>query len=492
MVHDDRSEPSESSSERTKGRGTTAPIRRRRPPPTIAERVATGRSARAVSPRSAHGAWSPPPARRDPIDILLDQAADRVPDLVPIRHGRMAASSFSFYRGAAAVMAADLAPAPPTGLTVQLCGDAHLANFGGFAAPDRRLVFSVNDFDETLPGPFEWDLKRLVASLAVVGRERGFTVAKREQIVLTASRTYRDMVRDFALMPSLDVWYARLDVAEIARRWGAVANARELREFERATNKAKSKDNRRAMLKLTEVVDGEPIFINRPPLVVRLAELTGPAEADRWVRGAQQLLHSYVATLSRDRQRLVERFRFADIARKVVGVGSVGTRDWVVLLLGRSDDDPLLLQFKEAQPSVLEPYLGASSYRHHGRRVVEGQRLMQAASDILLGWERTAELDGTHRDYYVRQLWDRKGTAVIEQMSARGLLLYGSFCAWTLARAHARSGDPVAIDAYLGRSDVFDRSMVAFAETYAEQSDRDHSSLVAAIRTGRVEAVRGV
>ncbi|MET0144874.1 MAG: DUF2252 domain-containing protein [Ilumatobacteraceae bacterium] len=468
--------------------------RRSRTAPTVPERAARGRAARSGSPRSAHGDWVAPPDRRAALDILEQQARSRVADLVPIRYGRMAASPFAFYRGAAAVMAADLAvAAPSTGLIVQLCGDAHLANFGAFASPDRRLVFSINDFDETLPGPFEWDVKRMVASFAIAGRGRGFSESKRCGITSAAVRTYREAMREFAAMGSLDVWYTRLDTAEMVRRWGALAGPHEIRAFERAATRARSKDSRQAMVKLTEVVDGDRRFISRPPLVERLADLVDDEdEAGQWLARAGSLLSSYTATLSRDRQILMKRYRFVDIARKVVGVGSVGTRDWVVLMLGRDDDDPLLLQFKEADTSVLEPFAGASPYRQHGRRVVEGQRLMQAASDILLGWQRTSELDGTHRDYYVRQLWDRKGGVVVDEMTARGLALYASFCGWTLARAHARSGDAVAIDAYLGPSDLFDRSMTSFAEIYADQSGHDHDELRAAIAAGAVDAVTGV
>ncbi|MET0577208.1 MAG: DUF2252 family protein, partial [Ilumatobacteraceae bacterium] len=332
-----------------------------------------------------------------------------------------------------------------------------------------------------------------VASFAIAGRGRGFSESKRCGITSAAARTYREAMREFAAMGSLDVWYTRLDTAEMVRRWGALAGPHEIRAFERAATRARSKDSRQAMVKLTEVVDGDRRFISRPPLVERLADLVDDEdEAGQWLARAGSLLSSYTATLSRDRQILMKRYRFVDIARKVVGVGSVGTRDWVVLMLGRDDDDPLLLQFKEADTSVLEPFAGASPYRQHGRRVVEGQRLMQAASDILLGWQRTSELDGTHRDYYVRQLWDRKGGVVVDEMTARGLALYASFCGWTLARAHARSGDAVAIDAYLGPSDLFDRSMTSFAEIYADQSGHDHDELRAAIAAGAVDAVTGV
>ena len=458
---------------------------------TLAERVAAGRRARNLAPRSAHGLWTPV-AGRDPLAVLAAQGRTRIPELMPIRMGRMAASEFAFYRGAAAVMAADLAPAPRTGLQVQLCGDAHLVNFGAFAAPDRRLVFSVNDFDETLPGPFEWDVKRLVASFAVVGLERGLSAARREAIVAAVSRSYCEAMREFAAMGSMAVWYARLDARQLIERWGALAGTKEIRALEQTIAQARAKDSLRAMTRLTEVAGGERRFVSRPPLVVRLADLIGGAAADHVIGDTDRLLGSYLATLSSDRRALMARFRVVDLARKVVGVGSVGTRDWIALLLGRDGDDPLLLQFKEAEASVLEPYLGPCVYDNHGQRVVEGQRLMQAASDVLLGWQRSSRLDGTTRHYYVRQLWDDKGTADVGALTQHGLTLYGSFCGWTLARAHARSGDPVAIDAYLGVSDTFDRAMIVFAETYAAESARDHNALRRAIAAGRVEAVAGV
>jgi uncharacterized protein (DUF2252 family) len=426
------------------------------------------------------------------MDTLEEQATTRVAELIPIRYGRMVASPFAFYRGAAAIMAADLAGAPRTGLDAQLCGDAHLSNFGAFAAPDRRLVFSINDFDETLAGPFEWDLKRLVASFAVAGREREFAPSKRTDIELAVVRSYREAMRSFADMSSLELWYARLDVDDILRRWGREAGAKELRNFRRATTKAESKTTLRATSKLTQVVDGRPQFVSDPPVLVRLEDLLPSDEATRFRATTDKLLRSYTSTLSDDRRVLVDRFRFADMARKVVGVGSVGTRAWVVLMLGRDDDDPLLLQFKEAQASVLEPHLGSGPYRHHGQRVVEGQRLMQAASDVLLGWQRTSGLDGVQRDFFVRQLWDKKGSAVVEQMTERGMTVYASICGWTLARAHARSGDAIAIAAYLGSGEAFDRAMADFAESYADQNERDHAELRRAIVDGEVEAVNDV
>jgi uncharacterized protein (DUF2252 family) len=464
---------------------------RRQAEDTVEDRVAIGRAARVEAPRSAHGTWQPA-AGRDPLAILEAEARGRIAALVPIRYGRMAASPVAFYRGAAGIMAADLAAMPRTGLVAQLCGDAHLANFGGFAAPDRRLVFSLNDFDETHPGPFEWDVQRLVASLEVAGRDRGFSEGRRESIVLAAVRTYREAMAGFATMPTLDVWYTRLDARQLYSRWGASAGAKEARAMERAVARARARDHERAQIKLTEVVDGARRFVDRPPLLVRLADLDDLDASDRMLVGTDRLMRAYASTLSRDRQALLARFRLVDVARKVVGVGSVGTRDWVVLLVGRDHGDPLILQFKEAQASVLEGALGRSAYRHHGRRVVEGQRLMQAASDILLGWQREQGVDGIHRDYYVRQLWDSKATADIESLTAHGLALYASFCGWTLARAHARSGDPVAIASYLGTSGTFDRAMVRFAESYADQNGRDHEALRLAIAAGRIEAHVGI
>jgi uncharacterized protein (DUF2252 family) len=470
---------------------TAAPPRRRgHQHPTADERAAAGRAARAVVPRSSLGAWEPAANREPAITTLQRQAETRVPELLPIRYGRMVASPFAFYRGAAAIMAADLAGAPRTGLEVQLCGDAHLSNFGAFAAPDRRLVFSLNDFDESLPGPFEWDVKRLVASFAVVGRQLGFSAQKRRSIVMAAAAAYRRAMRSFAGMSSLDVWYTRLDVEEIARRFGASARAKQM--IDRNAAKAASKDSLKALAKLTRTVDGTPQFIDDPPVLSRLEELVGPEEATRLKATADALVRSYKATLPDDRRVLLDRYRFVDIARKVVGVGSVGTRAWVVLMLGRDGEDPLMLQVKEAQTSVLEPHLGASRYKHHGQRVVEGQRLMQAASDILLGWVRGTGIDGVSRDFFIRQLWDSKGSAEVELMHARGLTTYANLCGWTLARAHARSGDPVAIASYVGGSDTFDGALADFAEAYADQNERDHAALQQAIAEGSITATFGV
>ena len=407
---------------------------------TIAERAARGKAARAEVPRSVHADWEPPPHRPDPVLLLEEQAQTRVPELVPIRYGRMLVSPFTFFRGAAYLMASDLAGGPRTGLHAQLCGDAHLSNFGMFAAPDRRMVFSINDLDETLPGPFEWDLKRLVASFAVAGRDRGFDEAQRHAISRTVTKAYREGMGNFAAMRTLDLWYSRLDVVEAAGRLAERVSRKAVKRFESNLAKARSKDSLRAFDKLTHLVDGEPRIISEPPLIVPIEELVAPAEYDRLEEAVRTVLRSYRRTLAGDRRRLLERFRYAHGARKVVGVGSVGTRAWIVLLLGHDNSDPLFLQMKEAEASVLEPFLGKSEYAKHGQRVVEGQRLLQSASDIMLGWIRTPGIDGVERDFYMRQLWDGKGSALVEVMEPEAMVVYAEVCGWTLARGHARSG----------------------------------------------------
>jgi len=446
-----------------------------------------GKAARAVAPRSSHAEWEPAPDRADPVELLRDQAKTRTPALVPIRHGRMVKTPFAFYRGAAAIMAADLAATPVTGLRAQLCGDAHLANFGGFAAPDRELVFDVNDFDESLPGPWEWDVKRLAASFAVAGRGRGLGEAACRDAILASVRSYREAMRAFATMRTLDVWYARLDVAKQFEQWAEGRGKRARREVDRALQKARRKDNLRAVAKLTRDVDGTPRIVSDPPLIVPLDELLPPGEAASVHDGIVLLLRNYARSLRPDHRHLVSAFRLVDVAHKVVGVGSVGTRAWIVLLLGRDASDPLVLQVKEAQRSVLEPYTARAKQANQGRRVVEGQRMMQAASDVLLGWLQTNEADG-RRDYYVRQLWDAKASAPIEEMSAEQLRSYGAVCGWTLARAHARTGDREAIAAYLGAGDRFDRALADFAERYADQNERDHAALAAAVKAGTIAA----
>ena len=415
-----------------------------------------------------------------------------MPKLVPIRYGRMLVSPFTFYRGAAYLMASDLAGGPRTGLHAQLCGDAHLSNFGIFAAPDRRLVFALNDFDETLPGPFEWDVKRLVASFAVAGRDRGFDGQIRHRVNTAVGRFYREAMREFAPMKNLDLWYARLDVEQMIRDLRDRATPEERKRMEKNFEKSRTKDSLKAFSKLTREVDGQPRIIDDPPLLVRLDELAGDQAAYSHEK-MRQLIRAYRRTLSGDRRKLLERFRYVDAARKVVGVGSVGTRAWVVLMLGRDNDDPLFLQAKEAQPSVLEPFLGKSGFANCGQRVVEGQRLMQAASDIMLGWLHTDEgLDGKPRDFYIRQLWDAKGSALVELMQPSGMEAYAEICGWTLARAHARSGDAVAIASYLGSGEVFDHALATFAEAYADQNERDYAALKEAVESGRVNAESGL
>jgi len=464
----------------------------RKPHLTPAERASAGKAARAAVPRLVHGEWRPAPDRADPVALLEEQGASRVQELVPLRYGRMLVSPFTFYRGAAYLMAADLAGAPRTDLSVQLCGDAHLSNFGSFAAPDRRLVFGLNDFDESLPGPFEWDVKRLVASFAVAGRDRGFDDDEREAVNLAAASSYREAMRDLARMRTLDVWYARLDVDELDALLSSQAKGKQLKRFRKNVAKAQSKDSTRAYSKLVEVVDGRPRLINDPPMIVRLQELMPDKEFHEVDDTLHGILHTYRRTLQGDHRHLLERFNFVDAARKVVGVGSVGTRAWIVLLVGKDNQDPLFLQAKEAQASVLEPVLGKSRYASHGQRVVEGQRLMQSASDVMLGWVRTNGIDGVERDFYIRQLWDGKGSAIVEAMNPAAMSAYARVCGWTLARAHARSGDRLAIAAYLGAGSRFDKAIARFSEAYADQNELDHERLADAVSTGDVAAETGV
>jgi uncharacterized protein (DUF2252 family) len=459
------------------------PLQSPRPP---AERAAAGRAARDAAPRSSHGEWMPAGDRPDPVELLESQAASRVGQLVPLRYARMLASPFAFYRGAAAVMAADLAGTPQSGFTVQLCGDAHLSNFGAFASPDRELVFDVNDFDETLPGPWEWDVMRLAASFSVAARELGFRGRERRAVVAAMAVEYRGAMRRHAELGNLEVWYTKMDVPTIAERWGAAAGEKEVKAFRRNLAKTRAKDRMRALSKLTHEVDGQLRIVSEPPLIVPLRELTedDPEEVERRVL---EILADYRETLAEDRRALLDSYRFVDAALKVVGVGSVGTRAWIVLLLGRDEGDPLFLQVKEAQPSVLEPYAEPTAFPQQGERVVQGQRLVQAASDILLGWVRAEGVDGEKRDYYVRQLWDQKGSARIDRMDPPALTAYAQICGTTLAHAHARSGDRIAIAAYLGKGDAFDKAMAAFAEAYADQNERDYAALQAAAGEGRIE-----
>lgn len=457
---------------------------------TLAERAAAGRAARHRLPLAALAGTDPGPDRPDPVALLEQQAATRVPELVPIRYGRMLASPLAFYRGAALGMAHDLAAGPSSGLRAQLCGDAHLSNFGVYGSPERRLVFDLNDFDETLPGPFEWDVQRMVASFEVAGRERGLSAKERAQVVTTAGAAYRATMRELAGLPMLAVWYAKADMDELFASLADELAPQGRRRTARALAKARLRDSTHAFERMVAVEGGRPRITADPPLVVPLDELYAGHERDQLFDALRTLLRGYRRTLSPDRQHLFDRFRLADAAHKVVGVGSVGTRAWVLLLLGDDGSEPLLLQAKQAQASVLEPFAGASRAGQHGRRVVLGQRLMQAASDIFLGWQRSGELDGGH-DYYVRQLRDLKGSVDVERMRPSGLVAYARLCGWTLARAHARSGDRVAIAAYLGGKDTFERALGQFAVAYADRNERDHAALAEAVRTGRVTAVTG-
>ena len=455
-----------------------------------ADRAARGKSLRTAAPRSSHASWAPHADRPDPIALLEEQAAERVPELAPIRYARMSASPFAFYRGAAYVMASDLAGSPHTGIRVQLCGDAHLGNFGAFASPERRLLFDLNDFDETLPGPWEWDVKRLAASVAVAGRENTVKPKRRTAIVRELVSEYRHAIRRFAAAKTLDVWYAEASLRELRRLLRSSASGDRSRRLDQAVAKGRRKDSSRAFAKLAVLRNGEARIRADPPLIVPIADLLDPSAALRLELSARKLLESYLGSLPGDRRRLLERYRYVDLARKVAGVGSVGTRCWVILLLGRDSSDPLFLQAKEASHSVLERFVGNSEFANQGQRVVEGQRLMQSASDIFLGWLRQplGLEDLKPRDLYLRQLWDSKISADISVMRPSDLALYARLCAWTLARAHARSGDPIEIAGYLGSSEVFDRAIAAFAEAYADQNERDHAALLHAIATRRVQA----
>jgi len=460
--------------------------------PTTAERRAQGKAARANAPLDSHADIGPD-AGRDPVGLIIGQAETRVPELVPIRHGRMLVSPFTFYRGAALPMAADLSTVPSSGLKVQLCGDAHLSNFGVFAAPDRRLVFDLNDFDETLPGPFEWDVKRFAASLAVAGRDIGLDAKDRKAIVLAGVAAYRSAMAEFADKTMLEVWYARLDVEDGLEQLRQKVGDEALGRTRKAMAKARTRDSMQVLKKLTTVVDGQRRIISNPPLVVPIEELTDQHSADEIMAWMTSLLTQYRRTLSADRRHLLGQFHLVGVARKVVGVGSVGTRAWILLLEADGGQEPLFLQAKEAQRSVLADYCGASRYRNEGQRVVAGQHLMQAASDIFLGWQNVKSgLDGHERDFYVRQLRDWKYSAAIEQMVLPGLLAYSELCGWTLARAHARSGDRLAIAGYLGKSDKFDRALAKFAEGYADRTDKDYAALAAAVTDGRIEAISGI
>ncbi|WP_433829860.1 DUF2252 domain-containing protein [Actinoplanes sp. CA-015351] len=453
-------------------------------------RAAAGRAAREAAPLKTHAAWSAADDRVDPIALLTAEEEDRVPELLPIRHARMAASALAFLRGSAGVMAADLAAAPHSGLITQLCGDAHMFNFGVYASPERRLVFDLNDFDETAPGPFEWDVKRLVTSIALAGRANGFRRRDRAGAVRFAARRYREAMAEFAAMRELDLWYARADVEELRTQFGDQLGKSRLARLTKAGAKARTRTSLQAYRKLTTVIDGERRIVADPPLLVPVQDLIPDLARKQLESQIRGLLDGFRDSLAEDRRRLFDAFEFVDLARKVVGVGSVGTRCWIVLLTGRDDEDPLLLQVKEAGRSVLSS--SGDDGVPEGRRVVEGQRLMQAASDIFLGWHRISGFDGKTRDFYVRQLRDWKGGAVVEEMDPTGMRVYGGLCAWTLARAHARCGDRIAIAAYLGSSDKFDEALVSYAELYADQAERDHAAFAEAVEEGRLSSQPGI
>jgi uncharacterized protein (DUF2252 family) len=476
---------------------------KRVPHPSLEERRARGKEAREQTPLSSHDGWVPAADRPDPVGLLQEQDTSREPDLVPVRHGRMLVSPFTFYRGAAKIMAADLAATPTAGLKVQLCGDAHLSNFGAFASPERRLLFDVNDFDETLPGPFEYDVKRMAASFTIAGRNNGLGKADTKAATLGSVSAYREAMASFASMGTMEIWYARLDEGELMQRLrDAAAEASKKKAKKEAIQaektlrkgaaKARTRDSLQALSKLAELVDGQYRIVSQPPIVVPARELeaTYGLSREEIEQAVHQQFRAYRATLRDDQRQLLERFQLVDMARKVVGVGSVGTRAFIALLQGRDQQDPLFLQVKEATRSVLEGHLPKSRYRQHGERVVYGQRMMQAASDIYLGWTK-GPLDDT-RHYYWRQLRDMKASADVESMTPVGLRIYAAMCGWTLARAHARSGDPIAIAAYLGKRDTFDQSISDFSQAYADQNERDYQEFADAVRTGRLQALEGV
>ena len=458
-----------------------------------AERVARGKAARNDTPRSSHGRWEPATNRPDPVALLEEQAVSRVPELVPLRYGRMMVSPFTFYRGGALIMASDLAATPRSGLNAQICGDAHLSNFGVFASPERQMMFDINDFDETLPGPWEWDVKRLAASFEIAGRDRGLKPADRRAVVLAGVAEYRIRMHEFAAARNLDVWYLHIPVDRIFQELEATATKKQQAKAKANAAKARTRDSMQAFTKLTHVVDGQRRIISDPPLIVPIEELVPPGSGRDDIEGElRELIRSYRRTLETDRRELIESFEYVHFARKVVGVGSVGTRAWIALLLGRDEQDPLFLQAKEAQESVLERFVGKSKYTNHGQRVVAGQRLMQASSDIFLGWQRVRGLDGKERDFYLRQLRDWKGSADVDTMAVSLMAGYARVCAATLARAHARSGDRIAIASYLGNSDTFDRAIADFSAAYADQNERDYQALVDAVGSGRLEAQTGL
>jgi uncharacterized protein (DUF2252 family) len=458
---------------------------------TPEQRAAHGKAARAQVPRERHAEFAPAPTRPDPMSLLEEQARTRLPELVPIRYGRMSASPFGFYRGGALIMASDLATTPTTGLRSQICGDAHLSNFGIFASPERRMVFDINDFDETSEGPWEWDVKRLAASVEIAGRDLSFSEKQRRTAVIGAARSYRTAMREFAPMPNLAVWYARLDVEEVVPQIQAEIDPARAKLLTKALAKIRTRDSAQAFSKLTHEVDGEPRILSQPPLITPLSELLDEERRATMYERLRSIIRSYRRTLASDRRHLLEQFEVVDVARKVVGVGSVGTRAWIALMLGRDRSDPLILQVKEAEESVLERFAGRSAYANHGQRVVAGQRLMQAASDIFIGWDRVSGMDDQERDFYFRQFRDWKGSIEVEGMRQDGLAIYARYCGWTLARAHARSGDRIAIAAYLGGSSAFDNAIAEFASRYADQNQRDYDEMLIAIKEGRIEAQTG-
>ena len=496
--------------------------------PSVADRRARGADARTAVPPSSHLGWEPAADRPDPVAILEEQNVTREPDLVPVRHGRMMVSPFTFYRGAARIMATDLARTPTAGLDAQLCGDAHLSNFGGFASPERRLMFDLNDFDETLPGPFEYDVKRMAASFTIAARNNGLTPAEAKDATLASVRSYRAAMAQFAQMGTMELWYTHMSEDDLRVGLDKIASegagkkaakgaakgkeskskdgkakapkgnvleeeqtAKAARRAEKNLAKAHTRDSLQALSKLGELVDGHYRIVSQPPVVVPVRELasTYHMSADEVRNTIHTQFQEYRSTLPDDRRHLLERFEIIDVARKVVGVGSVGTRAFIALLQGRDAQDPLFLQVKEATRSVLEDALPKSRYRNPGERVVQGQRMMQAAGDIYLGWTKGVQAD---RYYYWRQLRDMKTSAIVEGMSGMVLAYYGTLCGWTLARAHARSGDAVAMAEYLGTDDTFDTSINDFSERYADQNERDYSAFAEAIRSGRVASVEGV
>jgi uncharacterized protein (DUF2252 family) len=464
---------------------------------TVDERIARGHAARQEAPRPSHGRWQPAPDRLDPVTLLEQQAASRVPDLVPIRHGRMLASPFTFDRGAALIMAADLAATPVSGVTVQLCGDAHLSNFGLFGSPERRMLFDINDFDETLPGPWEWDVKRLAASFEIMGRDRSFAPADRRAVVMAGVREYRDRIRRAAGMGTLDAWYEHFEAGMLLKMVSKEVRVKRVGQddsqaVKEMVAKARTRDSTRVFAKRADEIDGELRIVADPPVIIPVEDLIQPGS--EWENPApliKKLLSSYRRTLGREHHPL-EEYRYVHAAYKMVGVGSVGTRCYIMLMLGRDHNDPLFLQVKEAQASVLERFLGKSAYAHHGERVVAGQRLMQAATDIFLGWQHIRGLDGVTRDYYVRQFQDWKGSADVDSLLLPGATLYSRICGATLARAHARWGDRIAIASYLGQGDVFDRAIADFSAAYADQNERDYATFAAAVDSGRLVAQTGL